>query len=155
VPSVDIGGAVQEAIEFAGRFHPFLVHFPVALILTAVVAEVLFALRGGQHFAAAALFLVTAAAWTSLPAFLAGFAAAAGQVFEGDLARVFAVHRIVGVTTPMLAFLAAGMGHSTRRTGQVWEQILYRIFLVLAAASVAVSGAYGGLLVHGRHFFSP
>lgn len=149
-----VGGPVQAVLDFVGRFHPFLVHFPVALILTAAVAEVLFAVRARQVYGAAALFLITGAAWMSLPAFLTGFAAASGQLFDGELAGVFAVHRIVGITTPMLAFLAAGMGHSARRTGQVWEQILYRFFLVLAAASVAVAGAYGGLLVHGPRFFS-
>jgi uncharacterized membrane protein len=139
-------------IEFLGRLHPFLVHFPVALILAAAVAEVVYVSRKNRYYADAALFAVTAAAWVAFPAFLVGFAAASGQVFEGDVHRAFAVHRVAGIVTPMLAFLAAGMGHSTRRSGQVWEQMTYRLFLFLAAVSVLVAGAYGGVLVHGVDF---
>lgn len=143
------GDIVRGTIHVVGRFHPMLVHFPVALILTAAAAEILYAARKRQEFGAAALFLITAAAWMSVPAFLAGFAAAAGAVFEADLQHAFSVHRIAGVFTPMLAFMAAGMGHSTRRTGQVWEQITYRVFLTLAAIAVILAGWYGGRLVYG------
>jgi uncharacterized membrane protein len=139
-------------IEFLGRLHPFLVHFPVALILAAAVAEALYMARKNRYYADAALFAVTAAAWVAFPAFLVGFAAASGQVFEADIERAFAVHRIAGIVTPMLAFLAAGMGHSTRRSGQVWEQMTYRLFLFLAAIAVLVAGAYGGVLVHGADY---
>jgi uncharacterized membrane protein len=143
---------VSSAIVWVGRLHPLLVHFPVALILTAAVAEGLSMARRNQESATAALFLVTAAAWTALPSFLAGFAAAAGQAFDGDLEHAFAVHRIAGIVTPMLAFIAAGMGHSTRRTGQVWEQMTYRAFLLLAAVAVIVAGLYGGKLVYGADY---
>jgi len=146
------GDIVRGTIHVVGRFHPVLVHFPVALILTAAAAEILYATRKRQEFGTAALFLITAAAWLSMPAFLAGFAAAAGAVFEPDLQHSLAVHRIAGVVTPMLAFMAAGMGHSTRRSGQVWEQIVFRAFLALAAIAVILAGWYGGRLVYGTDF---
>jgi uncharacterized membrane protein len=145
----DIAALVIDAV---GRFHPLLVHFPIALVVTALVAEVLYALRKNQDFGTAALFLITAAAWTSVPAFLAGFAAAAGAAFDSDLAGALVVHRFAGVAAPMLAFIAAGMGHSTRRSGQVWEQMVYRAFLGLAAVAVGVAGLYGGRLVHGAGY---
>ena len=139
----------SDVIRLLGWLHPMLVHFPVALILTACVAEALYVAKKDSYFAAAALFLATAAAWMSLPAFAVGFAAAAGETFTPEFSGAFAAHRIAGITTPMLAFIAAGMGHSTRRSGEVWEQAVYRTFLVLAAVSVAVAGFYGGKLVHG------
>jgi uncharacterized membrane protein len=143
---------VDATIEFLGRLHPALVHFPVALILAACAAEMLYVVKKEKYFAAAALFSISAGAWMSLPAFVIGFAAAAGESFGPELQGVFELHRIVGVTTPMLATVAAGMGHSTRRTGQVWEQIVYRVFLVVAAVSVLLAGAFGGQLVHGADY---
>lgn len=146
------GDIIRETIRVVGRFHPLLVHFPVALILTAAAAEILYAVRKRQEFGTAALFLITAAAWMSMPAFIAGFAAAAGRAFEPDLQRALSVHRIAGVVTPMLAVMAAGMGQSTRRSGQVWEQMTYRVFLALAAVAVIAAGWYGGKLVYGPKF---
>lgn len=144
---------MEDLIDFVGSFHPVLVHFPVALILTACVAEVLYIAKKQRYFAAAALFSITAAAWMSLLAFLVGFAAAAGESFAPELQRAFELHRIAGITTPMLAVVAAGMGQSSRRTGQVWEQIVFRVFLALAAVSVALAGALGGQLFHSPGHF--
>lgn len=141
-------------IEFLGHFHPAIVHFPVALLLTALAAEGLFVARKERYYADAALFCATAAAWTAFPAFLVGFAAAAGRSFDPAAQHAFAIHRIAGIVAPMLAFLAAGMGHSTRRSGQVWELYLYRGFLAAAAVAVVVAGYYGGVIVHGASFLS-
>ena len=139
-------------IDLIGRFHPMLVHFPVALILTAGIAEILYVAKKDRYFGTAAAFLITAGSWMAMPTFLLGLAAATGETFEPGLDRAFAVHRIVGITTPMLAFMAAGLGQSARRSGQVWEQIVYRVFLFLAAVSVAVAGIYGGRLVYGLDY---
>jgi len=134
--------------EFGG-IHPFLVHFPVALVITTVVAETLYVLRREPRFGTAARFMVVAGAWAALPAMVAGFAAASGEGFDGELARAFSFHRIAGVATPMLTVLAAGLAESSRRTGQIWELMLFRIFLAAALLSVVISGIYGDILVRG------
>jgi uncharacterized membrane protein len=132
-----------------GRFHPVLVHFPLALVGLAVVAEGLLVVRKEPQFGDAARFMMTAAAWMGVPAAIAGFALSGAVTFEGDELHAFAIHRIAGIATPVLIVLAAGMAAGSRRSGQVWELFLYRIFLVLAAASAAVAGAKGGELVWG------
>ena len=134
--------------DLLGDLHPFFVHFPVALILFAAVAEVLFVVRKDQSFGGAARFMIHAAALMSVPAAIAGFAGASGEQFTGTALRLFAVHRIVGITTPVLAFLASGMTEGSRRSGQVWEQGLYRVLLALAVISVAIAGYAGALLAH-------
>ena len=37
---------------------------------------------------------------------------------------------------------------SARRTGQIWELMLYRVFLAAAVAAVVVAGIKGGELAH-------
>jgi len=132
-----------------GELHPAIVHFPVALALTAFVAEALVMIRKQGWYADAARFMIIAAAATALPAALAGFAAASAEEIAPAWAGAFAVHRVAGLVTPPLAVLAAGLAESTRRSGQIWEQILYRVFLALAAAGAAVAAVAGGLLAHG------
>lgn len=140
---------MNTAFEILGRWHPAMVHFPVALILAAGAAEILYAVRREQRFGEAARFMIAAAAWIGVPAAAAGFAAAAGEVFTEELAATLAVHRVAGVATPVLAFVAHGLCEGTRRSGQVWEQMLYRGFLLLAVAGVLVAAYYGGKLGHG------
>jgi uncharacterized membrane protein len=145
--------AATGPVDFLGRFHPFLVHFPVALIVTALVAEALCVARRDGRFSDAATFMVTAAAWVSVAAAATGFARAGSMTLTPDQTSLFAVHRIAGIATPVLAFLAAGLGEGVRRSGQVSEQIFYRFVLVLAAVSAVVAGFYGGELVYGAGFF--
>jgi len=141
--------SAQSFWQTLGDLHPAIVHFPVALVLGAFVAEMLVVTRKQAWYADAARFMILAAAAMGLPAALAGFAAASGVEWAPALERAFAVHRVAGIATPALAVLAAGMGESTRRSGQVWEQLLYRVFLALAALGAVAAGVAGGILAHG------
>jgi uncharacterized membrane protein len=132
-----------------GEFHPVLVHFPIALIVAAAVAEALYMAKKRQWFGDAARFTIAAGAWTAAPAAAAGFAEASGETFVGEAARAFSIHWVCGVAVAVLAFLAYGLCEGTRRSGQVWEQMLYRLFLLLAALCALTAGYYGGVLVHG------
>lgn len=137
------------AVELIGRLHPALVHFPVALILTAALAETFYITKREQRFGDAARFMIAAAAWLSVPAAAAGIAVASGQTIAMALRRAFSIHWVAGVAVPVLAFLAYGMSEGVRRSGQVWEQLLYRLFLLLAAAGVLLAAYFGGVLAHG------
>ncbi|HEX5133379.1 MAG TPA: DUF2231 domain-containing protein [Candidatus Krumholzibacteria bacterium] len=141
-------------IDAFGRWHPVLVHFPVALIVTAAVAELAGAARKDPVPMTAARFMVHAGAWTAVVAALAGFARADSITIGPEISHAFAIHRIAGIITPVIAFLAAGLADGVRRSGQIWELFLYRIVLLLAVAAACVAGFYGGELVFGAHFFS-
>jgi uncharacterized membrane protein len=133
-----------------GKWHPALVHYPIALVVMAAAAELLSIWKKRQWFADAARFMVASAAWLSVPAAAAGFAAASGETFSVAMKPVFSVHWVAGTAVPVLTFLAYGLGEGTRRSGQVWEQMLYRLFLFLAAAGVLVAAYFGGILGHGH-----
>ena len=136
-------------IDAIGSLHPFLVHFPVALILCAAGAEGVLVARRDVRWGNAARVMLLLAAWLSIPAAAAGFAAASGENFSGEMARAFSIHRVAGIVTPVLVVLAAGLAEGSRRSGQIWELFLYRIVLALAVVSVIIAGIEGGELVHG------
>lgn len=132
-----------------GRLHPALVHFPVALVLIAFVAEGMCIARRDGRYADIARFLILTAAWLSVPAAITGFLRADSITLDAAEQRLFAIHRVVGIATPVLVFLCAGLGEGVRRSGQVWELVLYRIVLVLAAISTLIAGYVGGEIVFG------
>ena len=134
---------------FLGRFHPALVHFPVALVLIALVAEGLCIARRDGRYADIARFLILSAAWLSVPAAITGFLRAGSITLDADEQRMFAIHRVAGIATPVLVFLCAGLGEGVRRSGQIWELMLYRIVLVLATISTLIAGYVGGEIVFG------
>jgi uncharacterized membrane protein len=139
---------VSGLIREFGEFHKAFVHFPIALIFTAAVAEALYMARRSQWLGEAARFMVAAGAWAAVPTVAAGFAEASGKTFSGEAAQAFSVHWVCGVVAAVLALLAFAMGEGSRRSGQVWEQGLYRIILFVAAAAVLVTGFFGGGIDH-------
>jgi uncharacterized membrane protein len=129
-----------------GELHPALVHFPIALVVAAAVSELLYVVRRREWFGEAARFTTAAGAWMAVPSVAAGFSEAWGRTFAGEAGWVFSVHWVCGVASAGLAFLAYGLGEASRRSGQVWEQALYRAFLLLAAVAVLLTGYFGGRL---------
>jgi uncharacterized membrane protein len=139
--------------DWLGRLHPGLVHFPLALIVFAAVAEMCCIATRDGRYSDIARFLVNAAAWMAVPAAATGFLRASSITMDAAEHHLFAVHRIAGIVTPVLAFLCAGLAEGVRRSGQVWELMLYRVVLVMAAVSAAIAGFYGGEIVFGAGFF--
>jgi uncharacterized membrane protein len=131
-----------------GELHPVFVHFPIALVVAAAVAEGLYMAKKRQWIGDAARFMIAAGAWMAVPSVAAGFSEASGETFTGEVARLFSIHWVCGVTVAVVAFLAHAMCEGTRRSGQVWEQGLYRICLLLGAVGVLVTSYFGGSLDH-------
>jgi uncharacterized membrane protein len=132
-----------------GRLHPALVHFPVALVLVAALAELFCVLKRDGRYSDAARFMIFTAAWISIPAAITGFLRAGTITFDAAEQSLFAVHRVAGIATPVLVFLCAGLAEGTRRSGQIWEQMLYRVVLALAAIFAGIAGYFGGEMVFG------
>ncbi len=142
-------------VAVLGRLHPALVHFPVALVVTAAVAEAVFVATRDRRAETVARTLVLAGAWTGVVAAVTGFAAASGRTFEPAALSAFSVHRIVAIALPVVCFLAAALAGSSRHTGQIWELWFYRVLLALGAVLALVAGWAGGAISHGPWMGAP
>ena len=140
----------EGTIELAGRFHPLVVHFPIALLLAAVLAELLFALRGRAALRSAMRFCLGLGALAAVVAGLLGLAAARGRSFPGELSEAFDRHRAVGIATAVLAVACWALG--LRATSSSASTALlrgWRALLALTAAALVYASHFGGVLVFG------
>jgi uncharacterized membrane protein len=138
-------------MALTGRFHPLLVHFPIALVLFAAVAELvsLTARFPAWHMVAVANIRVGAA--SAVASAGAGWILASSRIVEASPALEW--HRWLG-SAAMVAAVAAALATAEmdRPARRLW---LYRIALFWAAALVAVAGHFGALLVWGADFLRP
>lgn len=148
-----MSGAPHGWQDWLGRLHPGLVHFPVALLVFAFVAEMCCVATRDGRYSDIARFLVNMAAWVAIPAAATGFLRSGTFTMDDAQRHAFAIHRVVGIATPVLAFLVAGLAAGVRKSGQIWELMLYRVVLGMAVVSVVVAGYYGGEIVFGSGFF--
>jgi uncharacterized membrane protein len=139
-------------VALIGRLHPLLIHFPIALVLMALVAEsaAIATSREGWHLVAIANIRVGAAC--ACIAAIAGWRLALAPGIEA--APVLEWHRwlgTLGAGATMAAALAT-VNVDDRSPLGVW---VYRMVLFGAAALVGVAGHLGGLLVWGADFLRP
>lgn len=141
-------------IAYLGRFHPLFVHFPIALILFAGFCEFLFMVQGKEFLSVAARFVLYYASALAIVAVVLGLADATGTPIDATLQGTFEGHRLMGVTTAVMALLAALLARMASRQRSAWCVRLYRLALLLAMASVAVTGHLGGTLVFGQGYLA-
>jgi len=139
-------------MELIGRLHPLLIHFPIALVIAAVAAEV------GAMVTHDACWRQVGITNVRAGALFAVLAAMAGWLFApaGDLAPspLLQWHRWVGTIAAVLSVTAAAAAGGAGRNASP-ARVMYRLALLGAGVLVAITGHLGGLLVWGAVVLRP
>jgi uncharacterized membrane protein len=138
-------------MALTGRFHPLLVHFPIALILIAAIAELVALATQFSQWHTLAVANIRAGAAFAVASTGAGWLLASSRIVEASATLEW--HRWLGLMAALAAVAAAlTTGRIDRPSRQLW---LYRIALFSAAGLVAVAGHFGAMLVWGADFLRP
>lgn len=143
-------------IKYLGKFHPAVVHYPIAFLLGAALAELGNILFRREVFASAARFLVIIAALAAPFTVSFGWAAEYGiNQFPAELQPVVETHETLALISTGLAIAAAVASELGRRRRDPRFILAFRIALFAAAAVVTVTGFFGGVLVYGIGHYRP
>jgi uncharacterized membrane protein len=135
-----------------GRLHPLLIHFPIALVIAAAIAEAAAAIAGNDRWRAIAVANIRAGAMFAVVAAIAGWRLASDPGVE--MSSVLEWHRWLGTVGAGMALVAAlaTAGTNRRSSLSVW---LYRTALFAAGLLVTVTSHLGGVMVWGANFLRP
>lgn len=143
----------------AGRLHPLLVHFPIALVLVAVGAEWWRSLTRQQGMSPLTRPLLWIAAISALLATGSGWINAAHE-HDGDPSRNLELHRWIGTGTTVallgIAFWCQALtAVIVRPSAQALAQLgSFRWLALVGAIAVSVTGHLGGELVYGSGYLT-
>ncbi|MEX2402144.1 MAG: c-type cytochrome domain-containing protein [Rhodothermales bacterium] len=140
-------GSAPGFVLFLGRFHPTLVHFPIALLLFGAAIELL-APRwpAAERLRSAVPVLLAVGGLTALAAAVVGYLLSLGGGYaEQSLSR----HFWLGITVTVLSFLLALVSAWTVRPGRV-----YRGMVGAFAVLVVLAGHFGGTLARGSGYLT-
>lgn len=132
----------HDLMHWLGEFHPIALHFPIALIIMTVIAEIFFLWNSNPVFDHAARFMIMAAAITAVPTALLGLAWSEDIVYTGSVSEYLAWHRISGLLTPFLAILATLL----RELRAVRS---YYVCLIIVFIVVNIASYLGGAMTFG------
>ena len=134
--------------------HPLVVHFPIALLIAAAVAEFLKSLLGVERLSNAARYSVLAGAAGAMVAAPLGWANAAFAGYTGSLAWTLEVHRWIGTITAVWSIIIAIFSELSVWLSDRRLRVWYLVTLFVGALLVAATGHYGGTLIFGRGYYS-
>ena len=127
-----------------------LVHFPIALVLVAALAELVSLAARRPQWHSVAVANLRAGAVFALASTGAGWMLASSPIVGASAALEW--HRWVGLLAALTALAAALASADSGRPARQW---LYRAALCSAAALVVAAGHLGAVLVWGAEFLRP
>jgi uncharacterized membrane protein len=129
-----------------GRFHPAVVHFPIALISVATLLEIVHAARKKPGTAPGGITLTILGAAGALVATVFGWFL---EEFDGHGGTDFDRHKWVGIAGMAVSLVAAGCALRARSGKGL---VAFRASLVVASMLIFVTGNLGGILVYGDNY---
>ena len=125
--------------------HVVLIHFPIALFITAVAFDCMAQWRNSQTLAAAAYLNLLLAAISTMPVVASGLAAWQWALEGEKLKGVLRMHLILGCLSSVMIWLSWWVHYRGRRRTAVLPS--YRLPLeLIGVAIIAITGHLGGFL---------
>lgn len=144
----------KKSMEWVGRFHPVSTHFPVALMLVAVLAESLSWWTRRDTWFHTVRFLVVIAALGALAAGGLGWINAYFSSYNKDPGALLWWHRWIGTGTVVWTIICAGLLVLHECPEGTKQRQRFRGALLLGAALVGLSGFLGSALIYGLDHYA-
>jgi uncharacterized membrane protein len=150
-----------DVVSALGKMHLQIVHFPIALAVLALVADLLWMLarrgRFAPAFKASGTFLLVAAAIMAIPTVIAGdnLMDSMAKYFTGDLQPVGNWHVNLGITTMSILILAAVLRLAFINRQTKWWPVAHGVLILGAAGLAALTAHLGGTLAWPTLFSAP
>lgn len=144
----------QRLIRAIGQFHPPSAHFPIAMLVAAAPAEVMWQRTRRRGWGAVVRFCVMLGAATAVLTAVLGWCAAAFSSYSGEAATVLPWHRWVGTATAVWAAFTAALCELSHADGRPrWLRRWFRFSLAIGVALVGISGFLGAALLYGLNHY--
>ena len=138
---------LERTIAKTGALHSVAVHFPIALMLAAALAQAMGLMTGRTGYADIVRFLVWTAAFGGLAAGLLGWAHAGPIASTED--GIMSIHRWLGTSLTIGLFAVAAAVEWHRRDASATTFWTVNVLVFGAALAVSINGFLGGSLAHG------
>jgi len=145
-------------ILWLGKFHPLAAHTPIAVLMAAAIAEMLFLKYRSPALTSAARFCMVLGGMGAVLTAALGWAMATG--YSGAEREALETHRWAGTAAALLCIPIALLGEwgarRAHREGRDWHgpsRWLFRVSVFFVAGLVGFAAHIGGLIVWGADMF--
>ncbi|MBN2616648.1 MAG: DUF2231 domain-containing protein [Bacteroidales bacterium] len=132
------------------HLHPMIVHFPIALLLTGLLFDIIGLFAKKAFFSKAGFYLLILGTLGVAVAYLTGHFAGSGITEQGALKQALETHQAAAELTVWLVSITAAFRmviEIFKKYKGVFKALAFVLFLASALA-IARTGYYGGELVY-------
>ncbi len=144
----------KRTLRWIGKFHPVSTHFPVALMLVAVLAEGFAWFSKRESWMQTVRFLVVLAALGGLASAGLGWMNAYFSSYDKAPGALLWWHRWLGSVTSVWAVICAGLAFLGPCSEGTHERRRFRGALLLGATLVGATGFLGSVLIYGWEHYA-
>jgi uncharacterized membrane protein len=143
------------ALEMTGRFHPMVIHFPIAWMILLSLAELFNFIWRQASWRQPVLSLHVLALLSFIPAAVTGFILAAHSGTDPEFLALVIPHRNLNIAGAALCLIALALRINAGKDIQSMRRITGVVLLLLifsGASMVLIASHYGGEMVYGESF---
>lgn len=135
-------------MEF-GKLHVLLVHFPIALGLSAILADAIWLALKKDFFRQAGLYCLILAALAAIPVVVSGDMHRDNKTYLGQSHEIAEKHETLAYCSLAVLIAATSVrGIRKNHLAGAWLGV-YAVAAVAILVLIALTGFYGGQLTHG------
>ncbi|HEY3359329.1 MAG TPA: DUF2231 domain-containing protein [Polyangia bacterium] len=152
VGDVDTAARRPRFWDLVGRYHPALVHLPLAWLLLLGVIDFMGLVLGREEWRRWGYYTLVFVAVSVVPTVITGLLRARYMNADEITAPLIVIHRTLNliVAGAVLAALVIRVSRRGRLSGAA--RIAYLLVVFAAVVLVIISGSYGGRIVYGPDF---
>lgn len=136
-----------DLVDFLGRLHPAVVHFPIALFLVAALAELIMIFNPTAGVGSSVRFLVWTGAAGGIVAASLGWLA--GGIRVSDRSETLGLHRWTGTGIAAAGLVLALLSGAAAGSG---KRLVFRLILAVIATAILFQGYWGAELSLGPNY---
>ena len=140
------------ALGLLGRFHPALIHFPIAWVFLLQLVETIALINRREEWRRMSLFVLILACLSFIPAAATGFLRAASVGSDPEFRSLMVTHRNMNVAAALLCMGALALRLGLPRQFASRLRWLYLLLLSVCAVLLLVAGHLGGKMVFGQGY---
>ncbi len=137
--------------QFLGRLHPLVVHFPIGVLVVALILEFYSSKKKDQDFRSGKYVILLIGTLSAIAAAAFGLLLKDQDDYVGNLLDI---HQWSGITTALLSVGTFYFFHLSVRRSTNKLLTVYRTLLLFTVLSVTIAGHYGSSLTHGPDYLT-
>lgn len=127
------------------KLHPLLVHFPIGLLVSGTLLEIIGNFQKEETTRVAGWFNIRLGFWCAIPVMAVGFLGADSLQADKKLQYFLNAHIFYAFSTVALFALVLII---YRFLGKAWVNVLYNFLLAAGLCLALTTGYFGGEMVH-------